>query len=131
MGSLKCQNHDLRLPVDSLTRPGTKTRSGDWRAMATKLIASRPADTFDRINEFDCPADVLQCFVVRSYSKVLHMESLDVFELCKLGVFGPVRISARSNLPFSPIPPERQRAPELARGATLLAVRQVLRNIFP
>ena len=92
---------------------------------------SRSADTFDRINEFDHPAGVMQFFVARSYSKVLRMENLDDFELRKPGLFGPVRVSARSNLPFSPVPPERQRAQGLARGATLLAVRQVLRNIFP
>ena len=58
------------------------------------------------------------------------MENLDGFELRKPSLFDPVRVSARSNLPFSPIPLERRYAQELARGATLLAVREVLQNIF-
>jgi hypothetical protein len=58
------------------------------------------------------------------------MENLDDFELCKSGLFGHVRVSARSNLSFSAIARQRRKAQELARSGTLLAVHEVLRNIF-
>jgi hypothetical protein len=88
-------------------------------------------DSFHRINEFDYPAaGVLQCLMAQSYSNGLRVENLDGFELRKPGLFGSVRVSARSNLAFSPIPPERRCAQELARDGILLAVREVLQNIF-
>ena len=67
----------------------------------------RSADTLDKINEFDHPAGLMRFFVGAVLSEVLRMENLNGLELCKPGLFGPVRASAGSHLPFSRVPPER------------------------
>jgi hypothetical protein len=51
-------------------------------------------------------------------------------ELRKSGVFGPVRIPEGPDFPFSRSESEGCKAQELARGAPLLAVREMLRKIF-
>jgi len=50
--------------------------------------------------KLDYRGGVLQSLVAQSYLNRLRTEDLYAFELCKPGLFGPVRLSARSNLPF-------------------------------